>query len=180
MRLVMLVPWVAKKWMAPHGVLAPIDTHERGLGVDAVGEESLVGLRVAVERRWGPVDARAVQLAMRQHHLGGGHVVMGVGHRLDDSVDDRGKGRWPQTVRRQVVHQVSAAPAGPGVRVRRGDQGVLLGVGVAIVGVGVAIGLRQAAQHFVIHVLHGHRQLGHHQQQSWVLVLGIIAKDKRP
>lgn len=33
-----------------HGGLAPVDTHERGMRVDAFREERLVGRRVAVER----------------------------------------------------------------------------------------------------------------------------------
>lgn len=51
--------------------VAAIDAHQRGLRIDAVGEERLVVRRVAIERRRRTIDARVTQFALGQRHLGG-------------------------------------------------------------------------------------------------------------
>ncbi len=86
-----------------HGAVAPVDTHERGVRVDPVREERFIRRRVAVERRWRTIDAGALQLAVRQRHLGGRHIVVRMLRRFHNSVDDCRECRRPETTRRQVV-----------------------------------------------------------------------------
>jgi hypothetical protein len=87
-----------------------LDPQQGGLGIDRIGKDGAVGLRVAIECDTGTIHAGVVQLTVGEEQPRGRQIGLRPGHGLDDAVDQGAERLGPEALRVRVVKQMMRVP----------------------------------------------------------------------